>query len=80
MTNGYVGSISGTATGDMITSVFDYVIEGSNNREQEIYKKTETGLEKLRYPLIQGKGMLVPNTTKEFKAMTYSLIDCSLVK
>lgn len=80
MNNGYIGSISGTVTGDMITSVFDYMIEGSNNREQEIYKKTEIGLEKLRYPLIQGKGMLIPDTTKEFKAMNYSLIDCSRIK
>lgn len=80
MTNGYVGSITGTIKGDVITSVFDYVIEGSHNKEQEIYKKTKTGLEKLRYPLIEGKGILVPDTTKEFKLMNYSLIDCSLIK
>lgn len=80
MTNGYVGSISGTVTGDTITSIFDYMTGGSNNREQEIYKKTTNGLEKLRYPLIQGKGMLVPDTTKEFNGMNYSLIDCSLIK
>jgi hypothetical protein len=43
-------------------------------------KKTETGLEKLRYLLIEGKGILVPDTTKESKVMNYSLIDCSLIK
>ena len=80
MINGYVGSILGTVTGGIITSVFDYVIEGSHNKEQEIYKKTEAGLEKLRYPLVQGKGMLIPDTTKEFNGVNYSLIDCSLIK
>lgn len=80
MTNGYNGSVTGTINGDTITAVFDYIIEGSSNKEQEIYKKTATGLEKLRYPLIQEKGMLVPDTTKEFKIIPYTQIACSSIK
>ncbi len=80
MTNGYNGSITGTVNGDTVNAVFDYIIEGSSNKEQEIYKKTANGLEKLRYPLIQGKGMLVPDTTKEFKIIPYTQIACSSIK
>lgn len=80
MTNGYIGSISGTIENGIITSIFNYTIEGSNNKEKELYKKTSTGLEKMRYPLVQGKGVLVPDITKEFKTVPYLTIDCSLVK
>jgi ABC-type multidrug transport system fused ATPase/permease subunit len=74
MTNGYTGSISGTLSSDTIKSVFSYVVEGSKNNEQEIYKITPSGLDKLRYPLIDKKGVLTPDTSKEYKTLSYKKI------
>ena len=51
MTNGYAGTVIGTLDDDTITDVFSYVIEGSANKEKEIYKTDKTGIYKLRYPL-----------------------------
>jgi hypothetical protein len=76
MTNGYTGSISGTLSSDTIKSVFSYVVEGSKNNEQEIYKITPSGLDKLRYPLIDKKGVLTPDTSKEYKTLSYKKISC----
>lgn len=76
MTNGYTGTITGTVEKGVITSVYAYTVEGSQNKEQELYRIVSSGLEKLRYPLIQGKGMLVPDTTQSFKVMTYTTTDC----
>lgn len=78
MTNGYEGTIEGTVADDMITSVFSYVVEGSANQEQELYKAKAdlTGLEKLRYPLIDQDGMLVPDTTQEFQSLFYARVPC----
>ena len=53
MTNGYTGSFLGTLDNNKITGIFSYTIEGSKNKEQEIYQANTTGLEKLRYPLIE---------------------------
>ncbi|MEI7688628.1 MAG: hypothetical protein WCI91_00405 [Candidatus Nomurabacteria bacterium] len=76
LTNGYTGSIIGTLNKDTITSVLSYTVEGSKGKEKEIYKADKTGIEKLRYPLIEEKGVLVPDITKEFKIMHYSRVGC----
>jgi len=76
MTNGYTGTITGTLADNGITDVYSYVIEGSPNKEEEIYRAGPVGLEKLRYPLVQGKGMLVPDTTKPFTVLTYARVGC----
>ncbi len=77
MTNGYSGTIVGTLANNTITDVFSYVIEGSPNQEKEIYKAGLTGIEKLRYPLIEGGKILVPDTTKEYKTMLYARVGCT---
>jgi hypothetical protein len=77
MTNGYTGSISGTLEKNVITDVFSYTIEGSKNKEKEIFRTNKTGIEKLRYPLKEEKGILVPDTTKDFKTMIYSRVGCT---
>ena len=79
MTNGYIGSIDGTVDQDTISSIFSYTIEGSKGKEQELYKIVNSGLEKMRYPLIENKGVLVPDPTKEFKLLPYTEIDCSKI-
>jgi hypothetical protein len=78
MTNGYEGTIMGTIAGDKATVNYVYTVEGSKNTEQEIYKFTKTGIDKLQYPLIDKyKDGLVPDTTKEYKLRSYRAVDCA---
>ena len=79
LTNGYSGTLTGTLSGDTITAVLSYIVEGSSGKEQEIYRarKDQTGVEKLRYPLIEKNKMLVPDITKEFKTMLYARVGCT---
>lgn len=77
MTNGYTGSIDGFLDGNTITAVYSYVVEGSHNKEKEIYKASETGIEKLRYPLVEEGKILVPDKTKEFKVLQYNRVSCT---
>ncbi len=77
MTNGYTGTILGTLDKNTITDIFSYTIEGSQNKEKEIYRTSKTGIEKLRYPLVEEGGILVPDTTKEFTALQYARVGCT---
>lgn len=77
MTNGYTGIIAGTLENNGITDVYSYIIEGSKGKEKEIYKAGLVGLEKLRYPLIDQKGVQVPDTTKPFKVLIYGRVGCT---
>ena len=78
MTNGYTGTIVGTLANNTITDVFSYVIEGSSNKEQEIYRANQTGVEKLRYPLVEKGGILVPDTTQEPpQVLLYPRVGCT---
>jgi len=77
MTNGYTGTLDGTINNDLITAVYSYTVEGAKNKEKELYKIVPTGLEKMRYPLVEKGGMLVPDTSKEFKILSYIKADCS---
>lgn len=76
VTNGYTGTMEGTLENNKITSVLSYTVEGSKNKEQEIFQGGLTGVEKLRYQLLEGKGMLIPDTTKPFTLLKYSRIEC----
>lgn len=76
MTNGYQGSITGTIQGENINVVYSYMIEGSEGKEVEIYRTSLTGLEKLRYPLIESGDGLVPDTSKEFSLVSYARVPC----
>ncbi|MDD3694205.1 MAG: hypothetical protein PHC89_02330 [Candidatus Pacebacteria bacterium] len=76
MTNGYQGNISGTVQGENINAIYSYIIEGSEGKEAEIYRTSLTGLEKLRYPLIESGDELVPDTSKEFSIMSYARVPC----
>jgi len=77
MTNGYSGEIVGTLNNNTITDIFSYTIEGSKNKEKEIYRTSKAGIEKLRYPLIEEKGTLVPDITKEFAILLYARVGCN---
>jgi hypothetical protein len=76
MTNGYTGTISGTLDNNTIIDTYSYTIEGSPNKEKEIYHAGKTGIEKLRYPLMERSGMLVPDMTKEYSLLPYARVGC----
>ena len=76
MTNGYTGTMEGTLEGGKVTSILSYTVEGSKNKEQEIFQAGLTGIEKLRYQLLEGKDMLVPDMTKPYAILHYSRIQC----
>lgn len=74
--NGYNGTISGTLDGNTITSIFSYTVEGSENKEKEIYIFNDTGLQKMRYPLIEENGVLIPDISKDPNILLYSRVEC----
>ena len=78
MHNGYTGTVEGKLEKDIINVVFSYVIEGSANKEKEIYRVRgdKTGLDKLRYPLKEESDMLVPDTTQEASILPYYRVGC----
>lgn len=77
MTNGYEGSLAGILEGNKITADYAYTVEGSKNKEQEIYVVTQTGIDKRIYPLIDHyKNGLVPDTTKPFTTRSYQSVAC----
>lgn len=78
MSNGYEGLLTGTVEGNTITAVFSYSIEGSDNKEKELYtvRPDQIGIEKMRYPLIEQKDMLVPDTSKPYQSLLYARVGC----
>jgi|GEM_PF-2283065 len=76
MTNGYNGTIAGSVEGGKLNAIFSYIVEGSANREQEIYLPYKDGLEKYRYPLLDKGIILVPDETKAYTKLQYVHADC----
>jgi hypothetical protein len=77
MTNGYTGSLTGTASGDVFTAIYAYVVEGSAQKEKEIYSIQKDALVKHRYVLVDEKGTLVPDMTSAPKDMVYAKVSCN---
>ena len=77
MSNGYVGTLTGSAKDGLITLIFDYVIEGSEQFEEEIYQMENENLVKLRYPLLESKNTLVPDKTQTPTRVVYTKADCA---
>ena len=77
LTNGYEGTLTGTLVGDTMNVAFAYTVEGSKNTEHEIYRAGLTGIDKLRYPLIDKyKDGLFPDTTKDVTLLHYARVGC----
>jgi len=76
MTNGYEGSIEGSIVEGAVEAVFSYEIEGSQGRELEMYEFNGDSLTKLRYPLKEGNGMLIPDKEGEYKSIYYYKVNC----
>jgi hypothetical protein len=79
MTNGYNGTLAGDVGEDTMNTLFSYVIDGSSQKEKEIYNIGEDSLIKYRYVLKEEKGILVPDTTTTPKEMVYSKVSCSSI-
>lgn len=77
LTNGYFGDITGEIKENKLESIFSYTVEGSKGKEKEIYEIKSDKLIKLRYPLKDEKGVLVPDTTFVANSLIYNKIDCA---
>lgn len=79
MTNGYEGTLTGKLDGDVLNVVYAYKIEGSDQKEKEIYKVKSDSIVKQRYVLKDENGVLIPDTTSTVREMVYKKIDCGVV-
>ncbi len=79
MTNGYEGTLTGKLEGDVLNVVYSYKIEGSDQKEKEIYKVTSDSIVKQRYVLEDVAGVLTLDTTSTVREMVYKKIDCGVV-
>jgi hypothetical protein len=77
MSNGYEGSIQGTISGTEITSLFNYIIEGSDGVEQELYTLSSNKFIKHRYQLVESGNMLVPDLKTEKRDIVYIKTTCN---
>lgn len=71
MTNGYEGTLSGEIIDGVYFLTFDYIIEGSNQKEKEEYLLKGDSFIKQRYPLKEESGFLVPDKTQEMQEISY---------
>ncbi len=77
LTNGYFGNVLGEIKENKIESIFSYTVEGSEGKEKEIYEIKNDKLVKLRYPLKDEKGILVPDTNFTANTLNYNKVDCN---
>lgn len=75
--NGYTGTLSGTQTPEEIVLYYAYTVEGSSNTEQEIYKMTGGGIERMQYQLIEKNNMLMPNRSSLVGSIPYTPFSCA---
>ncbi len=76
MTNGYEGELKGTKEGNNLELVYSYVVEGSANKELELYSFSPKELQKSRYVLKEENGMLVPDKTSSPSIIVYPFEIC----
>ncbi len=76
MTNGYQGTLTGILHENILELVYAYIIEGSTNKELEVYEIGENTLTKHRWPLVEDDDMLVPDRTSEPTLIVYTKIAC----
>ncbi len=85
MTNGYTGKLKGTKDAENnLELVYDYTIEGSNQKELEIYKLNETSIVKMRWPLMTNdtfnekfdNDILLPDRSGGPKMIVYDAEEC----
>lgn len=77
MTNGYEGTLIGTLDDNMLTAIFSYTVEGSAQKEKEVYAVMSNSLVKHRYVLAEEQGVLVPDMSGDFREIVYNKIGCN---
>lgn len=77
MTNGYEGTLIGTYEKNIAEVIFSYVIEGSAQKEKEIYEVSENMITKIRYVLEEVDGVLVPDLNSIPQYIEYKEVACS---
>jgi hypothetical protein len=80
LTNGYTGTLKGMIDKKTLSVLFSYTVEGAKNTEREIYTVLPAGLQKERYPLIENKNVLEPDTSKTSKPQLYENVDCGTIR
>ncbi len=78
MTNGYIGNLDGGFKDGLLELVYSYSVEGSNNKELEVYKLDNNSIVKMRWPLIEKDKILIPERKDNLKQILYMEEKCSL--
>jgi hypothetical protein len=79
LTNGYFGDLNGNIKDNILTLTYSYTVEGASNKELEVYELTDNSLTKMRWPLMEGKGILLPDKSKaELSSILYGEYKCSM--
>ena len=79
LTNGYFGGLKGDIKDNILSLTYSYTVEGASNKELEIYELSGNSLIKMRWPLMEGKGILLPDKSKtELPYILYTEDKCSL--
>lgn len=80
MTNGFTGTLKGEAEDGYLELVYSYTIEGSAQKELEVYTIAGADLVKQRYALDiakkDGEEILIPNLTSEPTLQVYTAEPC----
>jgi hypothetical protein len=78
LTNGYFGDLKGDIKDNILSLTYSYTVEGASNKELEIYELSDNSLIKMRWPLMEGKGILLPDKSKtELPSILYKEDKCS---
>jgi len=77
MTNGYTGTLSGVFENPSLSVVYSYEIEGSAQKEKELYTLSARSLVKHRYSLVEQGDMLVPDRESEPRDVVFTKVSCS---
>lgn len=76
MTNGYQGYLEGTKEENILELTYSYKVEGSENKELEVYEMTKNMLTKKRWQLKEENGILVPDKTTDPSLIPYGREEC----
>jgi hypothetical protein len=78
------GSLKGTKTGDVITAIFEYMIEGSIQSEEVMFKLEGDKLMQAVAPMKDSKGgtvsVIKDKTKMDWTRQTFTAVDCAKVK
>jgi hypothetical protein len=76
------GSLKGTKTGDVITAIFQYMIEGSIQSEEVMFKLEGDKLMQASAPLddVKGVSVIKDKTKIDWTKEVFATVDCAKVK